>query len=57
MILLGSAFAFFYHLCNGVRHMWWDIGWGFKLEQVTQSGYAVLGASVVLTVIVLIVAL
>lgn len=57
LILLGSAWAFFYHLCNGVRHMWWDIGNGFEMEQVTQSGYAVLGASGLLTLILLVVAL
>lgn len=57
LILIGSAFAFFYHFCNGIRHMWWDIGNGFELEKVTQSGYAVLVGSVVLTAILLFVAM
>ncbi|MEM7522494.1 MAG: succinate dehydrogenase, cytochrome b556 subunit [Pseudomonadota bacterium] len=57
LILLGSAFAFFYHMCNGLRHMWWDMGFGYEMDQVTQSGYVVLGASGVLTLILLIVAL
>lgn len=56
LILIASAFAFFYHFCNGIRHMWWDIGNGFELEKVTMSGYAVLAGSVVLTVILLIAA-
>ena len=41
-------------LCNGIRHMWWDIGWGFKPIQVTQSGYLVLAVTVVLTGILLV---
>ena len=56
LILIASAFAFFYHFCNGIRHMWWDIGNGFELEKVTQSGYAVVIGSVVLTAILLIAA-
>ena len=34
------VFALFYHLLNGVRHLFWDIGWGFNLPQVYRSGYA-----------------
>lgn len=57
LVMIGSAAAFFYHLCNGVRHMWWDMGNGFELDQVTVSGYVTMGAAAALTIIVLIVAL
>lgn len=57
LILIASAFAFFYHFCNGLRHMWWDIGNGFELDKVTQSGYAVLVGAVVLTAVLLYVAI
>ena len=50
LLLLWSA-AFFYHLCNGVRHLVWDVGRGFELRHARRSGYAVLAASVVLTVL------
>lgn len=53
LIMFGSAVAFFYHFCNGIRHMWWDIGWGMELDQVTQSGMAVLVATGVLTLVLL----
>ncbi|MGB0410240.1 MAG: succinate dehydrogenase, cytochrome b556 subunit [Pikeienuella sp.] len=53
LVLIASAFAFFYHFCNGIRHMWWDIGNGFELDQVTKSGYAVVIGSVVLTAILI----
>ena len=39
----------FYHLCNGVRHLFWDAGYGFELSTVYKSGYATVGASVLLT--------
>jgi succinate dehydrogenase / fumarate reductase cytochrome b subunit len=46
LIFLGGwSFAFFYHLFNGVRHLFWDAGWGFERRQRHASGWAsVLGA-------------
>jgi succinate dehydrogenase / fumarate reductase cytochrome b subunit len=46
-VLVGWAFAFFYHLLNGVRHLFWDAGYGFERSQRHASGWiAVLGALV-----------
>ena len=47
LILAGSAWALAYHTLNGIRHLVWDMGYGFDLETVRLSGYAVLAASVV----------
>jgi succinate dehydrogenase / fumarate reductase cytochrome b subunit len=55
-VMLIATFAFFYHLCNGVRHLVWDTGRGFELHQIYASGWAVVLASVVLTAIAWIVA-
>jgi succinate dehydrogenase / fumarate reductase cytochrome b subunit len=45
MVLAGLSFAFFYHLFNGVRHLFWDAGWGFERRQRHASGwFAVIGA-------------
>ncbi len=49
LALAAWAFSFYYHLCNGVRHLFWDIGVGFELKSVYASGYTVIGASLVLT--------
>ena len=49
LLLFGWTFSLFYHLCNGVRHLAWDVGYGFELEQVYRSGWFVVGASAVLT--------
>lgn len=49
--VLGSLFSFFYHLCNGLRHLVWDVGKGLDLPSVYQGGYLVLLLTVILTFI------
>ena len=51
LLLLAWSVAFFYHLCNGVRHLAWDAGRGFELRSANRSSYAVLAATVVLTIL------
>jgi succinate dehydrogenase / fumarate reductase cytochrome b subunit len=47
ILVLGWTFAFFYHLLNGVRHLFWDAGRGFERRQRHASGWtAVIGAIV-----------
>ena len=46
LFLAGCSLAFFYHLFNGVRHLFWDVGWGFERRQRRASGwFAVVGAA------------
>jgi len=51
LILFGWSVALFYHLCNGIRHLFWDAGYGFELKTAYASGYAVLVGTAVLTVL------
>ncbi|GHD39240.1 succinate dehydrogenase, cytochrome b556 subunit [Thalassobaculum fulvum] len=51
LILFGFSYALMYHLCAGIRHLFWDAGYGFELETVYKSGWATVIASAVLTVI------
>jgi succinate dehydrogenase / fumarate reductase cytochrome b subunit len=51
LMLLGWTFSFFFHLCNGIRHLFWDAGWGLDLKTAYRSGWTVVGSSVVLTLI------
>jgi len=51
LVWIGSTWALAYHFCNGIRHLYWDAGYGFQLDQVEMSAKLVLGASVVLTVL------
>ena len=50
LLLLGWTFSLFYHLCNGIRHLFWDAGYGFELPSVYASGWAVVVASMVMMV-------
>ncbi len=50
LLFLWSV-AFFYHLCNGIRHLAWDAGYGFELRSAYRSGYAVLAMTALLTVL------
>ena len=56
LVLILSLAALWYHFFNGIRHLVWDTGAGFELDQVHKSGIAVLAAAGVMTVITLIVA-
>ncbi len=49
LLLLAFVFSLFFHLCNGIRHLFWDAGLGFEIETTYRSGYAVVLASFFLT--------
>ena len=52
LILFGFTFALNYHLCNGIRHLFWDAGYGYEIETVHKSGLAVLVVSCILTILI-----
>jgi len=49
LILFGLTFCFFYHLGNGIRHLFWDAGYGFEKERARMSGWWVLISALLLT--------
>ena len=49
MFLTGWSFAFYFHLLNGVRHLFWDAGRGFERAQRHASGWFAVAGSIVLT--------
>lgn len=49
VLLVAWAFAFFFHLANGVRHLFWDAGYGFEKQQANASGIAVIVSAILLT--------
>lgn len=51
LVLLGMTWALAYHLLNGIRHLFWDLGYGFEMETVERSGIAVVIGSGVLSVL------
>ena len=51
LLLLGWTFSLFFHLANGIRHLFWDGGYGYELKTTYASGWTVVIASVVLTLL------
>ena len=52
ILLFGVTLALMFHLLNGIRHLFWDLGHGFELPTATKSGWFVVIGSVVLAVAV-----
>lgn len=52
LLLFGWTAALFYHLLNGIRHLVWDTGKALEIESAERAGYAVIGGTVILTILV-----
>jgi len=57
LMMFGFTLTLYYHLCNGIRHLFWDIGKGFELEEANRSARICLIMAAVLSVITWLVAL
>lgn len=51
LLIFLWALCTFYHLCNGIRHLFWDAGLGLELSQAYLSGKIVVGAAFLLTIL------
>ena len=51
LLLFGWTLSLFYHLCDGIRHLAWDTGAGFELRTTYTTGWIVVAATAVLTLI------
>ena len=49
LLLAAFSLAFFYHLCNGLRHLVWDAGHGFERRTARRSGQFTLAVALLLT--------
>ena len=50
VVVIGFVFSLYYHLCNGIRHLFWDMGMGLDLTATYRSGYAVVIVTILLTI-------
>lgn len=48
-VLFGMTASMFFHLGNGIRHLFWDMGEGFELRTAEFSAWLVIGFTVVAT--------
>ena len=51
LILFGFTLALFFHLLNGIRHLAWDVGWGFEKQQAHMTGLLTVGGAAGLAVL------
>jgi succinate dehydrogenase / fumarate reductase cytochrome b subunit len=57
LVLFGFTLTLYYHMANGIRHLFWDVGLGLDLETAKKSGNVCLVAAGVMSVITWLVAL
>lgn len=57
VVLVAFTLALYYHLCAGVRHLFWDAGYGYDLKSAQLGSWLVMIGAVVLTVLTWLVAI
>ena len=50
-ILIGFTWSMSYHLLSGIRHLFWDLGYGYEIKTANLSGIIVILGSLILTII------
>ena len=51
-VLIGFTWSMIFHLLSGIRHLVWDLGYGFEVKTANISGIIVIISSLVLTIVV-----
>jgi succinate dehydrogenase / fumarate reductase cytochrome b subunit len=51
ILMFGWTVALWYHFCNGIRHLAWDAGYGYRIKTSHQTALIVVVATAALTVI------
>ena len=50
-ILIGFTWSMTFHLLSGIRHLAWDLGYGYEIKTANISGIIVIIFSLILTII------
>ena len=50
-ILVWFTWSMHFHLLSGIRHLFWDLGYGFEIRTANISGVIVIISSLALTII------
>ena len=50
-ILIGFVWSMSFHLLSGIRHLVWDLGYGFEIKTANITGMIVIIFSLALTII------
>lgn len=52
LLLFGWSWSLCFHLCNGIRHLAWDTGWGFEIPRAYFTGWSVVLVSFAMTALI-----
>jgi succinate dehydrogenase / fumarate reductase, cytochrome b subunit len=52
LVLFGFTVSIVYHALNGVRHLFWDFGYGFKVPTANMTGLMTYAGTVLLTFVI-----
>ncbi len=52
-LVYAFVFSLYFHLCNGIRHLFWDVGLGLDIDTTYKTGYTVVAATIILTLLTL----
>ena len=50
-ILIGFTWSMSFHVLSGIRHLCWDLGYGFEIKTANITGIIVITFSLALTII------
>ena len=50
--IIGTIWSFIFHSLSELRHLFWDMGYGFELKTANLTGVLVIVFSIILTVII-----
>ena len=50
-ILIGFTWSMSYHLLSGIRHFFWDLGYGYEIKTANLSGMIVILGALILTIV------
>jgi succinate dehydrogenase / fumarate reductase cytochrome b subunit len=51
LVLFGFTWSLAFHFCQGVRHLAWDLGYGFDKHTASQTGVLVFALSFVIAIL------
>jgi succinate dehydrogenase / fumarate reductase cytochrome b subunit len=52
IMISGISFLIYYHIFNGIRHLFWDAGYGFGLKDIKISGLIVIFCSLIMAILI-----
>ncbi len=51
IVLLGFTWSLVHHTLGGIRHLIWDMGWGYELPSVERGAQLTLAGGVIITIL------